>query len=317
MRDRSKGILFAQLNALCAGMHFAAGVLPLGQISRQTSSDIVAGIVIAAMYYLVAAPTNTLWWALTKLKFIPAIGRQPEQSPGRISARGLGLSLVHIVCSTLGIALFWMGMQHASTAVAAVLSRLEILFVIVLGFTFLRERFSHWQWLGFALTLSGIMLIRGTRIDGDLRGITILLLSAICFAIALVAGKLAMRHVSVQLLMLVRAWMIAACLCVTWYLIWPHLPQLDNDGWFWLIVSALSGPFLARNNYMLAVSYLPASQVVLLNQAQPVYAAILAWLLNAEIPGIMVVFGGMAIILGNVVLILARERASASLASET
>jgi drug/metabolite transporter (DMT)-like permease len=315
MPDRSKGIMFAQLNALCAGLHFAAGVLPLGQISRQTSSDISAGIVIAALYYLVAAPTNTLWWTLTKLNVIPAIGRQPEHNRQSISMRGLGLSLLHIVCSTLGIALFWMGMQHASTAVAAVLSRLEILFVIVLGFILLRERFSHWQWLGFGLTLAGILLIRSMRFEGDLRGISILLLSALSFAIALIAGKLAMRHVSVQLLMLVRAWMIAACLCVTWYLLWPHFPQLDNAGWLWLTISALSGPFLARNNYMLAVSYLPASQVVLLNQAQPVYAALLAWLLNAEIPGMMVVFGGLAIILGNVVLILARDRAAAEPAS--
>ena len=310
MTDRGKGILFAQLNALCAGLHFAGGVLPLGQISRQTQNDISAGIVIAALYYFVAAPTNTLWWGLTKLGIMPAIGRQPLHEPKSVNTRGVILSLVHILCSALSIALFWMGMQHATTAIAAVLSRLEILFVIVLGFLWLRERFSQWQWLGFAFTLTGILLIRSAPVDGDLRGITILLFSALSFAIALVAGKLAMQYVSVQLLMLVRAWLMALCLGLAWLLLWPHFPQLDHSGWLWLVISALSGPFLARNNYMLAVSYLPASQVVLLNQAQPIYAALLGWLLNAEVPANLALLGGMAIILGNIVLILARDNSS-------
>ncbi|MCB1220064.1 MAG: EamA family transporter [Planctomycetales bacterium] len=312
MQDRSKGIIFAQLNAFCAGMHFAAGVLPLSQISRQTGNDIAAGIVIAAMYYLVAAPVNTMWWGLTRLKLIPVIGKQPELPGSAPGQKGVLLSAVHILCSALGIALFWMGMQHATTAIAAVLSRLEILFVIVMGFTLLRERFSHWQWIGFALTLCGILLIRQAPLHGDMRGITILLCSALSFAVALVAGKLAMQHVSVQALMLVRAWSMAALLCLAWLMVWPQLPQLDARGLMWLVISAVSGPFLARNNYMLAVSYLPASQVVLLNQAQPIYAALLGFLLNAEIPGSMVVLGGAAIILGNIVLIVARDRGSNS-----
>ena len=310
MLDRTKGILFAQLNAMCAGLHFAAGVLPLGQISRQTGNDIAAGVVIAAMYYLVAAPTNILWWGLTRLGIIPAIGRQPVDCAAPLSIRAIVLSAIHIAGSAMGIALFWMGMQHASTAVAAVLSRLEILFVILLGFTLLRERFSQWQWAGFGLTLLGILLIRSTPVDGDMRGISLLLLSAVCFATALVAGKLAMQLVSVQVLMLVRAWTMAASLCIAWYLLWPHIPALDSSGWLWLVVSALAGPFLARNNYMLAVSYLPASQVVLLNQAQPIYAAFLGFLLNAEVPGMMAVLGGLAIILGNVVLIICRDNES-------
>ncbi|MEZ5338771.1 MAG: DMT family transporter [bacterium] len=312
MQDRSKGIIFAQLNALCAGLHFAAGVQPLAQLKQQCSSDIAAGMLIAAMYYLVAAPVNTLWWGLTQLGWIPRIGRPPRDEPGSRGGLGLLYSAIHIVGSALGISLFWMGMLHATTAIAAVLSRMEIVFVIVLGFLLLRERFSHWQWLGFALTLSGILLIRGTSLQGETRGIMLLLSSAFSFAVSLIAGKLAMRYVSVQLLMLVRSWCLAVMLCLGWYLLWPHLPQLDSRNLLLVVVSALAGPFLARNNYMLAVSYLPASQVVLLNQAQPLYAALLGFLLNAEVPGRMVLVGGLAIIIGNIVLILARERAAES-----
>lgn len=311
MTDRGKGILFAQLNAFCAGLHFAAGVLPLSQISRQTGNDISAGIVIAAMYYLIAAPTNTLWWGLTKLGLIPAIGKQPSKQNLKVTSRGLILSFIHILGSALGIGLFWIGMQHASTAVASVLLRIEILFVIVLGFLFLLERFSKLQWLGFILTLAGIIIIRSTPLDVDSRGLVLLLGSALSFATSLVAGKLAMQVVSIQLLMLIRGWMIAAMLSVTWYMLWPQLPVLDSPGWLWLFVSALAGPFLARNNYMLAVTYLPASQVVLLNQAQPIYAALLGYILNAEVPGWGILFGGLAIICGNIVLILSRDRRAA------
>ncbi|MCB1218830.1 EamA family transporter [bacterium] len=315
MQDRSKGILFAQLNALCAGLHFAAGVQPLNQLKQQCVSDIAAGMMIAAMYYLVAAPVNTLWWGLTRIGWIPRIGRQPSEAPSSSGGSGLLYSTLHILFSALGISLFWMGMLHATTAIAAVLSRMEIVFVIVLGFLLLRERFSHWQWIGFALTLSGILLIRGTSLQGETRGILLLLASAFSFAVSLVAGKLAMRYVSVQLLMLVRSWCMAAILCLGWFLLWPQLPSLDISNLLLVILSALSGPFLARNNYMLAVSYLPASQVVLLNQAQPLYAALLGFLLNAEIPGRMVYLGGLAIIIGNIVLILARERADTAAGS--
>ena len=68
------------------------------------------------------------------------------------------------------------------------------------------------------------------------------------------------------------------------------------------------GPVIARNSYMLSLSYLPVSQVVLLNQTQVLYAALVGFILRAEIPQSLFWAGAAAIVLGNVVLVLARER---------
>ena len=72
------------------------------------------------------------------------------------------------------------------------------------------------------------------------------------------------------------------------------------------------GPVLARNFYMLSLSYLPVSQVVLLNQAQPLYAALVGFWLRSEIPAPLFYLGAAGIILGNLVLIRARETGGSS-----
>ncbi|MCH7471713.1 EamA family transporter [bacterium] len=297
MLPRTRGILFAQLNALCAGLSFATGL----QVT-----DHIPVIRFVALMYLITAPANLLWWWSTHADLTRKLHAEDSGLAALpFDVKGMLWLAFHTASSVAGIFWLWVGIAQVGAAVGSLLSRLEIVVAIVLGLWLLRERFSKRHWLGFAFTLCGMAVIRWTVIPEQQAGFVYLLLGAAAFGLAEFSGKVAVKYVPVPRLVLIRAWIMAACLVLLWWRLDPGWTPLSSETWLWLVLSAVLGPLLARNNYMLALSYLPVSQVVLLNQAQPIYAALGGWLLRAEAPAWQLYLGGAAIILGNAVLIKA------------
>ena len=73
---------------------------------------------------------------------------------------------------------------------------------------------------------------------------------------------MAVKFTPVPRLVLIRGWIMMAVLTANWLIRLPGWEPLSLETWLWLIARAILGPVLARNNYMLALSYLPVSQVV-------------------------------------------------------
>ena len=300
MSPRTKGILFAELNALLGGVMFVTG---------HQVTDYMEPVRFAALMYLVIAPFNTIWWWLTHIGVVrPFHAAEHAHHNTPFNARAVLWLIVHSLCSVGGIVLLWMGMARMESAVGSMLSRLEVLVAIAIGILFLRERLTRRHWLGFALTIAGLLLLRWTVLSGEALGFVYLVCGATFFGMAEASGKLAVKYTPVPRLMLLRAWLMLLCLAGLWWLMAPGWPQVPLAIWGWLVLSALLGPLLSRNCYMLALSYLPVSSVVLLTQAQPVYAALAGVLIRSEFPALTAYAGGTLIILGNVLLILARDR---------
>jgi len=314
LSPRTSGIVFAQLNAVCAGTMMAIGKEVTVQIPPQ---------MFVALMYTILVPINTGWWLLTHYGVLPGL-HAPEDAHDHppLKTKALLWLLLHAGASVIGIIGLWEGLTLASAAVGSLLSRLEVVVAIVLGLWLLREHFTRWHWLGFALTAAGMVIVRWAELSAEPLAFLWLLQSALGFGLAEFSGKVAVRYWPVPRLVVFRGWLMWAALTALWWIRvpgWPWesvagWPGLTAAGWGWLVASAILGPVLARNNYMLALSYLPVSQVVLLNQAQPLYAALVGFWLRTEIPAPFFYVGAVAIIAGNIVLIASREAVSRRLA---
>lgn len=299
LSPRAKGILFAQLNAFAGGTMMAAGKEVTAVLEPQR---------FIALMYMVVVPVNTVWWLLTHYGVIGKAHADDEAHHLPMTGRGIGWLLGHTLASVVGIIGLWEGLALADSAVGSLMSRIEVVVAIILGMLFLSERFIRAHWFGFGLTVLGMVVVRWTSLSGESAAFIWLLLGAVAFGVAEYTGKVAVKYVPVPRLVLIRGWLMMLTLTAVWWIRMPGWPELPLAIWGWLVLSALLGPVLARNSYMLSLSYLPVSQVVLLNQTQVLYAALVGFLLRAEIPQPLFWTGALAIVAGNIVLVLARER---------
>ena len=80
--------------------------------------------------------------------------------------------------------------------------------------------------------------------------------------------------------------------------------------WWGILIIALAGPILTRPMYLYALKYLELSKVALINQSQPVFVAILAFLMLQQSPAPREVIGGLLVIGGCLLVIVGRKKAA-------
>ncbi len=292
------GLLFTQGYALSAAANFVIGKYALGYVGAWR---------FAAITYIMAALVNTVWDGLSSRGQMPSL-EASGADPHNFRRHWLWVA-IHCLASALGVICVWLSVDLIPAHVAAILSRLEAVVGIALGMWWLKERFSARQWLGIGITAAGVALVRWGALSGSGLGFAFSILSALTLGFSQVAGKLALRAVSVPRLVLYRGWSLALIFCCGWLLLEPGWPTLGAVQWLWLAASALIGPILARNTYLLALSYLPVSQVMLLNQTQPLYTILIAMLTLHELPGSLTIAGAVVIVVGLVVVLRGNARA--------
>jgi drug/metabolite transporter (DMT)-like permease len=298
------GVLFAQLNALFGGTMMAIGREATGLHLEHP----VPAVWFTTIMYLIIAPINTIWWLLIHYgKLQPLHSAASAQGQHPLELKGIAWMALHSLSSAAGIVGLWEGLARSSAATGSLLSRIEVVVAIILGLWLLRETFTKWHWLGFALTVAGMLIVRWTELSGDSAAFTYLLAGAVGFGIAEFSGKIAVQYWPVARLTAIRAWLMLAALFTYAMLSTGGLPHIEPARWPWIIAAALLGPLISRNCYMLALSYLPVSEVVLLNQAQPLYSGLVGFIVLFEVPQPLFYLGALAIILGNITLILARS----------
>ncbi len=80
--------------------------------------------------------------------------------------------------------------------------------------------------------------------------------------------------------------------------------------WWGILIIAFAGPILTRPIYLYALKFADLSKVALINQSQPVFVAILAFLMLQQSPAPREVVGGLFVIAGCLVVIISRKKAT-------
>jgi drug/metabolite transporter (DMT)-like permease len=218
---------------------------------------------------------------------------------------------------TLGLTAFFffvmygtfVGLQLLDPTIVAFLSRVETLVAIALGVWLFGERFTRVEIVGATFVILGILALRYSGGIAIERGFWIVLAASVGFGVAEVIAKKTVTIVDPLAFSFVRnlllgAGFMAAAAVRSRGMMFPG----ETLGWLVIAAIAISGPFLGRVHYLKALQRIHISKTALISQSQPIWVALLAFIVLRTVPAEREWLGGAIVLLGCVLLVMGRGR---------
>jgi drug/metabolite transporter (DMT)-like permease len=289
-RARAYALAFA--SALCAGAGAVVGKIGVGGASTAT---------YLAWLFAFSALYSAVWLALA-----------PRREPRRFTRHGCVLLAGHAALAVVGTGGWYAGLVTLGPGLASFSGRAEVLVTIALGAWLLGERLRRLEVLGGALALSGLalMCLPEGGAHGFRMGFLWVFLGSLGFGSSEVLAKVALKEVDANTFVLARSLLLAAA--------WIGIALVTGEATvpaayvvFAAAGAALLGPVAARALYMHALRTLGVSQAALVAQAQPLCAALVAYLVLGDALTPLEWAGGL-VLLGGTVLVVRGARAPSS-----
>jgi len=193
-------------------------------------------------------------------------------------------------------------LDYTSVAASVVLVSTTPIFVAVAAYLLFGERTSILSFAGIALAIAGTVVIAGGgRGAGDAAffGNALALVGAVTMAVYVLIGR-SLRTGGVGALSYSIVGYSAAALALLPVALasGAQLWGYSTTTWFWLFVITLGPQLLGHTVLNWALEYVPASIVSGAVLAEPVIAALLAWLVLEEKPGLATLLGGLVVLAG-------------------
>jgi len=206
------------------------------------------------------------------------------------------------VLFSLGIYTFIHSLKLIEPATVSFLSRVEVIFTIVLAFIFLKERLKIIELIGGAVAILGVLLLKYETNLVISKAATLMIASAFFFTVAEILVKRFVNEIGT-----VRFVFIRNLFAVVFFFAIVHLrgkafyiPDTTTLGMTFL--AALLLPILGRLTYIKALQRINISRAALITQSTPLFTALFAFLILKTYPTLMEWLGGLLIIMGVVIV---------------
>jgi drug/metabolite transporter (DMT)-like permease len=241
----------------------------------------------------------------------PALVRKDRFPRGRVLYVGLAS----------GVALgahfgFWISsLDYTSVAASVVLVSTQPVFVAVLAYLLFGERTTPLSFLGIVVAIAGTAVIASDRTVGSaaILGNVLALAGALTVAVYVLIGRSSRTGgVGVLPYSIVVYSAAAATLLPVALVFEVPLWGYSGETWFWLAAITVGPQLMGHTVFNWALRYVEASIVSGTILAEPVVAALLAWLILSERPGVLTIVGGAIVLAGLYFLLKGRSPAVAS-----
>ena len=241
----------------------------------------------------------------------PALVRKDDFPRGRAMYAGIAS----------GVALgahfgFWISsLDYTSVAASVVLVSTQPVFVAVLAYLLFGERTTPLSFLGILVALAGTAVIAFDKTIGSAAffGNVLALIGAVTVAVYVLIGRSSRTGgVGVLPYSIVVYSAAAATLLPVALILDVRLWGYSGETWFWLAAITAGPQLLGHTVFNWALRYVEASVISGTILAEPVVAALLAWLVLSERPGILTLVGGAVVLAGLYFLLKGRSSAGYS-----
>jgi drug/metabolite transporter (DMT)-like permease len=251
-------------------------------------------------------PSATAFWRIVLALPVFALGiAGTDRRPAGLRDH-LGLALAGL-CFAGDLASWHWSIRLTSVANSTLLANMAPLFVALVGWAALDERFSRGFVVAMAVAFAGVILLMGgdlalgpTYLAGDGLG----LITAMFLAGYLLFVKRLRAHFSTATIMTYSGAVTALVLLIVTLLSGEGLAPPGWHGWAVLFGLALLSHAGGQGSVAYALAHLPAAFSSLVMLIEPAAAALFAWILLAEPMGALQIAGGIIILAG---IVLARR----------
>lgn len=216
------------------------------------------------------------------------------------------------ILELVGTSLFFASIETTtSPANMSFLQNLVPLFVIIMGVSFLGERFSGIQVLGVVITLSGALVTSFTgNVSGGgffVPGTGLMISSTLFLAGTTIISKKYIRNLDPGLLSFNRSFFLFI-LALILMIIFDQQFIIPGKPFFNTVVGSLLGPFLTAVSTFSALKFIEASKSTIVQSSKGLFVTIGAWIYFGAVPKSFQLLGGLLTIIGVIVLISARNK---------
>lgn len=203
--------------------------------------------------------------------------------------------------------LLFTGLHLLDPTVASFLARTDALFMILLGYAVLAERFSAPTLGGIILVLAGVGIISHATGAAQIWAVIMVIASCLTDAISRLVGK----YITVTTNPVLIIWMRAATITVALAAIALSTGHfhivLSPPHLIVLLIGAFFGPFLAQVLYYYSLRFIGLSELGTTRAMQPVFVLLYASVFLAMVPTFRQLGGGLVIILGTILITAGRS----------
>ncbi len=287
-----QGYFFALMSGIAAGATVAVGKL----VSANLPS--LAYVLLLTVF----SGLMTWIWMITK-----------KEPLAKVPADVMRSFSGHVLCSFLAIWTFWQGTKLMEAAVASFSVRIELVFVLILSWLFLKERLRPIEMIGavvivFGTSLMGLDFGAGVGISmfhwesmTSNSGV-LMLVSGASFAGAEVFAKNLSLKIAPASLVVWRSLALVFCYILAML--------ITSEAWVLpltkdlalIALAALLGPVLARIWFMESLRRITLGRASLLAQVEPVVTLGVAWVLLGESGALSDSVGSILILIGCILL---------------
>jgi len=290
--DKIKGYAFAFLATVSMANVYVFSKAALNELNLYQFGFYWFGMAI--IYNVLYAVPSGKW------KVIKRLGRKEYR-----------ILLVLGLVELFGTILFFLSIETADDpAIMSFLQNLVPLFVILMGVSFLGERFTVLQFSGMLITLLGAAV---TSFTGNISekgffvpGTGYMVASTIFLATTMIISKKYIKNLDPGLLATNRSVYLFITALVL-MLIKGESFSLSGTALVSVGIGSLIGPFLTAFSMYSALRFIEASKSTVIQSSKGIFVTIGAWMYFRTIPESFQVIGGIITIIGVIILITARD----------
>lgn len=265
----------------------------------------------AALNEVSLAQFGTYWFAFGILwNLIFAIQRKKLPGIKAFKKNQFLLLLVIGVLEIVATSFFFLAIRTVpNPAVVSFIGNVNPVFVTILGFIFLKERFNIPELLGMALALTGAFIIsyQGSTVLKSLfiEGTDYMILSGFIFSFSTIIAKKNVQKLGPSIMALSRTLhLFLFSLAALWFL--GQSIHIPTKALLNIIVGSGLGPFLATLSGYQALKYIEASRSSILGSSKGLFVMLGAFFYFGTFPQGHQILGGLISIAGVILISLGR-----------
>ena len=292
MSDQIKGLCFALLAMMGGGLY---------AIPYRLSLDTVA-------------PLPVIWGVFLWAFLFSIPGAWFARHQNKFSWKIAGITLATSLAGLLGNYAICQALSQASPTLMVLVSRIEIIFAMLLSWMFLKELVSIRIWMAVIVIVGGIIVMKMDSLSFELKVWSSFLwavTAAFSFASMQVMAKSIIHEINPQVLNVSR---LAVALVMLWSLteVRSGVADLQSGEWKWLALAAFCGPFIGRVSYTYALRYLTVSKAVIIGSFSPATTLLFEFLVFGTLISSYEALGGTIMLTGILLVFLPGLRQNVS-----
>jgi len=204
------------------------------------------------------------WFGFASLWSVLLIAKRWNKINFRgIDRKGWNAIIWNAILEVFGSSLFYLAIQKMENpTIVSFIVNMGAVFVMVLGYVFLQERFRYIEYLGMFATLLGVLLINyttNTNIEGtSVTGATLVIISSLSLATALVIAKKVIHKIEPIVLTCGRLFILFIASGIV-LLVRGESFEIGLKSLLESAIGSLTGPFLALLISYYAIKFIDAS----------------------------------------------------------